>query len=91
MNFIAVRKWRDGAAAPMCVVGTAVTNSLCWQAADGSVAVATAVNAEGRREIIGMDVGTSKDGAFWPAFLRSLIRDNYFCRPLASSQLPRVW
>ena len=37
-----------------------------------SVAVATAVNAEGRREIVGMDVGTSEDGAFWLAFLRSL-------------------
>ena len=37
-----------------------------------SVAVATAVNTEGRREIIGMDVGTSEDGAFWLAFLRSL-------------------
>ena len=34
--------------------------------------MATAVNAEGRREIIGMDVGTSEDGAFWLAFLRSL-------------------
>ena len=34
--------------------------------------LATAVNAEGRREIIGMDVGTSEDGAFWLAFLRSL-------------------
>ena len=30
-----------------------------------SVVVATAVNGEGRREIIGMDVGTSEDGAFW--------------------------
>ena len=39
-----------------------------------SVAVATAVNTEGRREIIGMDVGTSEDGAFWLAFLRSLPR-----------------
>ena len=37
-----------------------------------SVAVATAVNGEGKREIIGMDVGTSEDGAFWLAFLRSL-------------------
>ena len=37
-----------------------------------SVAVATAVNTEGRREIIGMDVGTSEDGAFWLPFLRSL-------------------
>ena len=37
-----------------------------------SVVVATAVNGEGQREIIGMDVGTSEDGAFWLAFLRSL-------------------
>ena len=37
-----------------------------------SVVVATAVNGEGRREIIGMDVGTSEDGACWLAFLRSL-------------------
>ena len=34
-----------------------------------SVVVATAVNGEGKREIIGMDVGTSEDGAFWLAFL----------------------
>ena len=38
-----------------------------------SVVVATAVNSEGRREIVGMDVGTSEDGAFWLAFLRSLV------------------
>ena len=37
-----------------------------------SVVVATAVNGEGKREIIGMDVGTSEDGAFWLAFLRGL-------------------
>jgi putative transposase len=37
-----------------------------------SVAVATGVNSEGRREVLGMDVGTSEDGAFWLAFLRSL-------------------
>ena len=37
-----------------------------------SVVVATAVNGEGKREIIRMDVGTSEDGAFWLAFLRSL-------------------
>ena len=37
-----------------------------------SVVVATAVNAEGRREIVGMDVGTSEDVAFWLAFLRSV-------------------
>ena len=30
-----------------------------------SVSVATAVNAEGKRELVGMDVGTSEDGAHW--------------------------
>lgn len=38
-----------------------------------SVVVATGVNVEGRREVLGMDVGTSEDGAFWLAFLRSLV------------------
>ena len=37
-----------------------------------NVVVATAVNSEGKREIIGMDVGTSEDRAFWLAFLLSL-------------------
>ena len=37
-----------------------------------SVVAATAVNSERKREIVGMDVGTSEDGAFWLAFLRSL-------------------
>ena len=36
------------------------------------VVVATGVNAEGQREILGLDVGASEDGAFWLAFLRSL-------------------
>ena len=35
------------------------------------VVVATGVT-DGQREILGMDVGTSEDGAFWLAFLRSL-------------------
>lgn len=38
-----------------------------------SVVVATAVNAEGHREVLGMEVGTSEDGAFWLSFLRSLV------------------
>ncbi len=37
-----------------------------------SVVVATGVNVQGQREILGMDVGTSEDGSFWLAFLRSL-------------------
>ncbi len=38
-----------------------------------SVVVATATNREGKREVLGIDVGTSEDGAFWLAFLRSLV------------------
>lgn len=38
-----------------------------------SVVVATGVNAEGKREILGIEVGTSENGAFWLSFLRSLV------------------
>ncbi|CAN5792984.1 IS256-like element IS1081 family transposase [soil metagenome] len=34
--------------------------------------IATAVNAEGRREILGLDVVTSEDGAGWLSFFRDL-------------------
>ena len=35
--------------------------------------IATGVNADGRREILGMDVVTGEDGAAWTAFLRDLV------------------
>jgi transposase-like protein len=35
--------------------------------------VATSVNANGHREIVGVDVFTSEDGAAWMSFLRSLV------------------
>lgn len=38
-----------------------------------AVLVATAVNADGQREIIGLDVGSAEDGAAWTAFLRGLV------------------
>jgi len=38
-----------------------------------AVVHAVGVNAEGRRETLGMDVITSEDGAGWTAFLRSLV------------------
>lgn len=41
---------------------------VCSQA----VVIATGVSADGRREVLGFDVGDSEDGAFWTAFLRSL-------------------
>jgi transposase-like protein len=35
-------------------------------------AIATAVNADGQREILGVDVFTAEDGAAWTSFLRGL-------------------
>jgi putative transposase len=37
-----------------------------------AVVIATGVGADGGREVLGLDVGDSEDGAFWTAFLRSL-------------------
>ncbi len=39
-----------------------------------AVIIAVAVNTEGRREVIGMEVGTSQAEPFWTKFLRSLAR-----------------
>jgi putative transposase len=38
-----------------------------------AVVVATGVNADGHREVLGMDVITTEDGAGWLAFLRGLV------------------
>ena len=38
-----------------------------------AVVVAIGVSASGVREVLGVDVGPSEDGAFWLAFLRSLV------------------
>lgn len=37
-----------------------------------AIVVATGVTATGEREVLGLDVGDSEDGAFWTGFLRSL-------------------
>jgi transposase-like protein len=38
-----------------------------------AVVLATAVNADGQRELVGFDLFTSEDGAGWTAFLRTLV------------------
>jgi transposase-like protein len=38
-----------------------------------AVVVAIGVRASGEREVLGLDVGPSEDGAFWLQFLRSLV------------------
>jgi transposase-like protein len=37
------------------------------------VRVATACNADGHREILGLDIGSAEDGAVWTGFLRGLV------------------
>ena len=37
-----------------------------------AIVVATGVTEHGEREVLGLEVGDSEDGAFWTAFLRSL-------------------
>jgi putative transposase len=37
-----------------------------------AVVIATGISADGRREVLGFDVGDSESGAFWTGFLRSL-------------------
>ena len=38
-----------------------------------AVVIATGVNADGHREILGLDLITTEDGAGWTAFLRGLV------------------
>ena len=39
-----------------------------------AVIVAVGVNSDGRREVLGMDVGPTEAETFWTAFLRKLVR-----------------
>jgi len=39
-----------------------------------AVTVAVGVNADGRREVLGMDIGPSEAETFWTDFLRKLAR-----------------
>ena len=49
--------------------------------------IATGVNADGKREILGLDVASSEDGAGWLAFLRGLAARGLAARGLAGVQL----
>jgi putative transposase len=46
--------------------------TYCKARVNRRVVSATGVTADGRREVLGFDVGDSEDGAFWTAFLRGL-------------------
>jgi putative transposase len=53
-----------------------------------AVVIATGVTAEGGREVLGLDVGDSEDGAFWTAFLRSLQGPRAGRRPAGHLRCP---
>lgn len=47
--------------------------ALGGRVASMAVVIAVGCAATGEREVLGVDVGPSEDGAFWLAFLRSLV------------------
>ena len=65
--------WRDATFVKVRQQGRVVSQAIV---------VAIGVRASGEREVLGLDVGPSEDGAFWLAFLRSLV-----ARGLAGVQL----
>jgi len=50
-----------------------------------AVIIAVGVNTDGRREVLGMDIGASEAETFWTDFLRKLRRRG---RPASSSSSP---
>src|SRR5439155_11836229 len=74
------RPWRRSGPAPSTPVPTPTcVDALVLKCREGgrianvSAVVATSVNADGYREILGLDVLTSEDGAGWTKFLRDLV------------------
>ena len=51
-----------------------------------AVVIAIGVKATGEREVLGLDVGHSEDGAFWTQFLRGLV-----ARELSGVKLVISW
>ena len=56
-----------------------------------AVVVATGVNADGHREILGVDLITTEDGAGWTAFLRGLVARGLSGVALVVSDAHRAW
>ena len=54
-----------------------------------SAVIATAANADGRREIVGFDIVTTEDTAAWTAFLRSLVARGLSWRRAGHLRRPR--
>ena len=63
----------DGPYPYLWVDATFVKARQDGRVANVAVVIAIGVNATGQREVLGLDVGPSEDGAFWTQFLRSLV------------------
>src|SRR5215218_2294490 len=62
-----------------CINWAGSTAATCRSRSNGrvvpvAVIMAVGVNADGRREVLGMDIGPSEAETFWTAFLRKLAR-----------------
>ena len=51
-----------------------MTLRTLWRIVSAAVIVAVGVNSDGRREVLGMDIGPSEAETFWTEFLRKLAR-----------------
>ena len=74
----AVAAWRDrpldaGPYAFVWIDALAMKVREAGRIQNTAVLVATGVNADGVREILGLDIGSAEDGAAWTAFLRGLV------------------
>jgi len=74
-----IRKWSgfarklDGTYAYVQLDATFVKARQEHRVVSMAVVIAVGVNQDGQREVLGLDVGASEDGAFWHALLRSLV------------------
>ena len=53
-----------------------------------AVIIAVGVNGDGRREVLGMDIGPSEAETFWTEFLRKLARRGSARRQAGRSPMP---
>jgi transposase-like protein len=74
---VEVGAYRDRSLAETCYAYVFLDATYCkarvnHRVVSRAVVIAAGVTGDGRREVLGFEVGDSEDGTFWTAFLRSL-------------------
>jgi putative transposase len=64
----------EGDSSYLWIAATYVKVRQASRIVSNAVIVAVGANADGRREVLGMDIGPSEAETFWTAFLRKLAR-----------------